>query len=248
MVTIAVLHDAFRVAFRDRQTGLPNRQRARRAAGGAAPQVHARHGRYRPVRGIQRRPGLRLGDQALKMVAARIQHAVGRGNAYRFGGEEFAWSCRGECGRRVAPAGGVARERRVLPARPALPRAGEEYPARPAARRLEGQRDPVAHRQHRCRGQRGGALAPRAVLEEADARWIARRSRGATGQQLMTAKGEISRPHTQVDADVKPHSWAREAMLDTARRVATPEGIELTLRLAGPVPRALAWAVDLAIR
>ena len=37
-------------------------------------------------------------------------------------------------------------------------------------------------------------------------------------------------------------------MLDTTRRVATPEGIELTLRLAGPVPRALAWSVDLAIR
>jgi uncharacterized RDD family membrane protein YckC len=37
-------------------------------------------------------------------------------------------------------------------------------------------------------------------------------------------------------------------MLDTTRRVATPEGIELTLRLAGPVPRALAWLVDLAIR
>jgi uncharacterized RDD family membrane protein YckC len=37
-------------------------------------------------------------------------------------------------------------------------------------------------------------------------------------------------------------------MLDTTRRVATPEGIELTLRLAGPVPRAIAWAIDLAIR
>ncbi len=37
-------------------------------------------------------------------------------------------------------------------------------------------------------------------------------------------------------------------MLDTTRRVATPEGIELTLRLAGPVPRAMAWAVDLSIR
>lgn len=37
-------------------------------------------------------------------------------------------------------------------------------------------------------------------------------------------------------------------MLDTTRRVATPEGIELTLHLAGPVPRALAWAIDLAIR
>jgi uncharacterized RDD family membrane protein YckC len=37
-------------------------------------------------------------------------------------------------------------------------------------------------------------------------------------------------------------------MLDTTRRVATPEGIELTLHLAGPVPRAMAWAIDLAIR
>jgi uncharacterized RDD family membrane protein YckC len=37
-------------------------------------------------------------------------------------------------------------------------------------------------------------------------------------------------------------------LLDTTRRVATPEGIELTLRLAGPVPRALAWSIDLAIR
>jgi uncharacterized RDD family membrane protein YckC len=37
-------------------------------------------------------------------------------------------------------------------------------------------------------------------------------------------------------------------VLDTARRIATPEGIELTLRLAGPVPRALAWVIDLLLR
>ena len=37
-------------------------------------------------------------------------------------------------------------------------------------------------------------------------------------------------------------------MLDTTRRIATPEGIELTLRLAGPVPRALAWSVDFLLR
>lgn len=37
-------------------------------------------------------------------------------------------------------------------------------------------------------------------------------------------------------------------MLDTERRIATPEGIELTLRIAGPVPRALAWVVDFLIR
>ena len=37
-------------------------------------------------------------------------------------------------------------------------------------------------------------------------------------------------------------------MLDTARRIATPEGIELELRLAGPVPRAAAWALDIVLR
>ena len=37
-------------------------------------------------------------------------------------------------------------------------------------------------------------------------------------------------------------------MLDTEREVPTPEGIELNLRLAGPVVRALAWATDLLLR
>jgi uncharacterized RDD family membrane protein YckC len=37
-------------------------------------------------------------------------------------------------------------------------------------------------------------------------------------------------------------------MLDTAREVPTPEGIELSLRLAGPVSRALAWLIDLLLR
>jgi uncharacterized RDD family membrane protein YckC len=37
-------------------------------------------------------------------------------------------------------------------------------------------------------------------------------------------------------------------VLDTARRVATPEGIEITLRVAGPIPRALAFVLDLLLR
>jgi uncharacterized RDD family membrane protein YckC len=37
-------------------------------------------------------------------------------------------------------------------------------------------------------------------------------------------------------------------VLDTARRVATPEGIEITLRVAGPVPRALGYLLDLVLR
>jgi len=37
-------------------------------------------------------------------------------------------------------------------------------------------------------------------------------------------------------------------MLDTEREVPTPEGIELSVRLAGPVVRALAWGSDLCLR
>jgi uncharacterized RDD family membrane protein YckC len=37
-------------------------------------------------------------------------------------------------------------------------------------------------------------------------------------------------------------------MLDTAREVPTPEGIELSLRLAGPTVRAMAWLIDLVVR
>jgi uncharacterized RDD family membrane protein YckC len=37
-------------------------------------------------------------------------------------------------------------------------------------------------------------------------------------------------------------------MLDTAREVPTPEGIELRLRLAGPVSRGLAWIIDTVLR
>lgn len=36
--------------------------------------------------------------------------------------------------------------------------------------------------------------------------------------------------------------------LDTLRSVATPEGVELELRLAGPVARAYAWLVDFILR
>jgi hypothetical protein len=37
-------------------------------------------------------------------------------------------------------------------------------------------------------------------------------------------------------------------MLDTIRAIETPEGVTIELRLAGPVPRALAWVIDFAIR
>ena len=45
-----------------------------------------------------------------------------------------------------------------------------------------------------------------------------------------------------------PHHDPGHALLDTLRTVETPEGIELNLAVAGPVPRALAWAIDSLIR
>ena len=41
---------------------------------------------------------------------------------------------------------------------------------------------------------------------------------------------------------------AQTPVLDTYRAVETPEGVELGIRVAGPVPRAMAWLVDLLIR
>lgn len=50
---------------------------------------------------------------------------------------------------------------------------------------------------------------------------------------------------TTVNAGARsPHA----PMLDTYREVVTPEGVALHLPAAGPVPRALAWAIDLSIR
>ncbi|MEM9057522.1 MAG: RDD family protein [Pseudomonadota bacterium] len=37
-------------------------------------------------------------------------------------------------------------------------------------------------------------------------------------------------------------------MLDTLQRFETPEGVELGLKLAGPVSRGLAWSIDLVIK
>lgn len=41
---------------------------------------------------------------------------------------------------------------------------------------------------------------------------------------------------------------AKNPMIDTRRPIQTPEGVELGLRVAGPVPRAYAWLIDLFIR
>jgi diguanylate cyclase (GGDEF)-like protein len=89
MVTVAVLQDTFRMAFRDELTGLPSRRalNERLAALGkryAIAMLDVDH-----FKKFNDTYGHDLGDQVLKMVASRIAGVGGGGKAYRYGGEEF---------------------------------------------------------------------------------------------------------------------------------------------------------------
>jgi diguanylate cyclase (GGDEF)-like protein len=89
MVTVAVLQDTFRMAFRDELTGLPSR-RALNERLATLPRIYAvamvdvdHFKKFNDTYGHD------LGDQVLKMVAAHLDRVGGGGRAYRYGGEEF---------------------------------------------------------------------------------------------------------------------------------------------------------------
>ena len=89
MITIGVLQDTFRMAFRDELTGLPSR-RALNEQLMALPRTYAvamldidHFKKFNDTYGHD------LGDQVLKMVGAHIGHVGGGGQAFRYGGEEF---------------------------------------------------------------------------------------------------------------------------------------------------------------
>jgi len=52
----------------------------------------------------------------------------------------------------------------------------------------------------------------------------------------------------ETNADVGSQTGQRPLKIDSIYPVETPDGIELTLRLAGPIPRGGAWLLDLLIR
>jgi len=89
MVTIGVLQDTFRMAFRDELTGLPSR-RALNEQLMALPRTYTiamldidHFKKFNDTYGHD------LGDHVLKMIAARIARVGGGGKAFRYGGEEF---------------------------------------------------------------------------------------------------------------------------------------------------------------
>ena len=87
---LSVMETSYAMAFRDELTDLPARRALMRDLEGmgrlyAAAMVDVDH-----FKRFNDRYGHDVGDQVLRMVAAKLAKAPGGGRAYRYGGEEFA--------------------------------------------------------------------------------------------------------------------------------------------------------------
>lgn len=89
LVLVAIVRDSHRMAYRDELTGLPGR----RALEEELPKLGARYAiamlDVDHFKKFNDRHGHDVGDQVLKLVAARMREVRGGGKAYRYGGEEF---------------------------------------------------------------------------------------------------------------------------------------------------------------
>ena len=89
ILLVSLLQESHRLAFRDELTGLPSRRALEERLHGLGP-VHAiamvdvdHFKKFNDTHGHD------IGDQVLKLVAARLAEVEGGGTAYRYGGEEF---------------------------------------------------------------------------------------------------------------------------------------------------------------
>jgi diguanylate cyclase (GGDEF)-like protein len=89
ILLVSLLQESHRLAFRDELTGLPSRRALEERLHALAP-VHAiamvdvdHFKKFNDTHGHG------IGDQVLKLVAARLAEIDGGGKAYRYGGEEF---------------------------------------------------------------------------------------------------------------------------------------------------------------
>ena len=89
ILTIAVLRDTFQMAFRDELTGVPSRRELNERMRGLGRRYTIAMVDVDRFKNFNNRYGHDLGDQVLKMVAAKLADVGGGGKAYRYGGEEF---------------------------------------------------------------------------------------------------------------------------------------------------------------
>jgi diguanylate cyclase (GGDEF)-like protein len=136
ILAAGVLHDSFRLAFRDELTGLPSRRALNErlmSLGGSYTMAMLDVDHFKS---FNDRYGHDLGDHVLKMVATRLQHTGGGGRAYRYGGEEFTILFAGRRMRDAWPH--LEALRKDIAAYPMVIRGADRPHEAPARRRQQG--------------------------------------------------------------------------------------------------------------
>ena len=89
MLVVSVLQESHRMAFNDELTGLPGRRALQEALAALGPRYVLAMADVDHFKKFNDTHGHDIGDQVLKLVAARLDEVGGGGRAYRYGGEEF---------------------------------------------------------------------------------------------------------------------------------------------------------------
>jgi diguanylate cyclase (GGDEF)-like protein len=89
ILVVAMLQESHRLAFNDELTGLPGRRALQEAMAGLGPRYALAMADVDHFKSFNDTHGHDIGDQVLKLVAARLVEVGGGGRAFRYGGEEF---------------------------------------------------------------------------------------------------------------------------------------------------------------
>jgi len=89
ILVVAMLQESHRLAFNDELTGLPGRRALQEAMAGLGPAYVIAMADVDHFKSFNDKHGHDIGDQVLKLVAARLAEVEGGGRAFRYGGEEF---------------------------------------------------------------------------------------------------------------------------------------------------------------
>ncbi len=89
ILLVAVLQESYRLAFRDELTGLPSRRALEERMRALGTRYVVAMGDVDHFKKFNDTHGHDVGDQVLRLVAARLAEVGGGGRAFRYGGEEF---------------------------------------------------------------------------------------------------------------------------------------------------------------
>jgi len=89
ILLVAMLEESYRLAFHDELTALPGRRALQEALAGLGPRYTVAMVDVDHFKQFNDAHGHDIGDQVLKLVAARLDEVQGGGKAFRYGGEEF---------------------------------------------------------------------------------------------------------------------------------------------------------------